>query len=89
MAEIMRMCKILMLITSVKPDFHLKIIWREILHSRNLIGFAQFFAKEVENISTFFNFARNTTIENGPIFKFRINFFKWKSGFTVKMQLNL
>ena len=37
-----------------KPDFHLKIISREILHSSNLIGFAQFSAKKVENISTFF-----------------------------------
>ena len=50
------------------------------MDSSNLIGFAQFSAKKVENISTFFNFARNTTIENGPIFEFRINFFKWKSG---------
>ena len=38
------------------------IISREILHSSNLIGFTQFSAKKVENISTFFNFARNTTI---------------------------
>ena len=65
----------------LKPDFHLKIISREILDSSNLIGFAQFSEKKVENISTFFNFVRNTTIENGPIFEFRINFFKWKSGF--------
>ena len=59
---------------TLKPDFHLKIVSREILHSSNLIGFAQFSAKKVKNISTFFNFARNTTIENGPIFKFRITF---------------
>ena len=32
-----------------------------------MIGFAQFSAKKVENSSTFFKFARNTTIENGPI----------------------
>ena len=50
----------------IKPDFHLNIISREILDSSNLIGFALF--------------SRNTTIENGPIFEFRINFFKWKSG---------
>ena len=48
-------------------DFHCDIISREILHSSNLIGFAQFSAKKVENISTFFNFVQNTTIENGPI----------------------
>ena len=62
----MHMRKILMLITSLKADFHCDIISREILHSSNLIGFAQFSAKKVENISTFFNFARNKTIENGP-----------------------
>ena len=67
----------------LKPDFHLKIISREILHSSNLIGFAQFSAKKVENISTFFNFARKRTIENGPIFEFRIHFFKWKSGLII------
>ena len=67
-------------VTSLKLDFHINIISREILDSSNLIGFAQFSAKKVENISTFFNFARNITIENGPIFEFRINFFKWKSG---------
>ena len=54
---------VLNLINTVKADFHCDII----LHSSNLIGFAQFSAKKVENISTFFNFSRNTTIENGPI----------------------
>ena len=53
--------------SAVKAAFHCDIISREILHSSNLIGFAQFSAKKVENISTFFNFSRNTTIENGPI----------------------
>ena len=54
----------------------LEIISREILHSSNLIGFAQFSAKKVENISTFFIFARNTTIENVPIFEISYKLFK-------------
>ena len=69
-------------------DFHLKIISRRILRSSDLIGFAQFSAKKVENISTFFNFAiYNTTTENGPISEFRINFLKWKSAFTATFSL--
>ena len=38
---------------SLKADFHCDIISREILHSSNLIGFAQFSAKKVEIFQLF------------------------------------
>ena len=65
----------------IKPDFHWDIISREILHSSNLIGFAQFSAKKVENISTFFNFARKYNNRKRPYIISREIMSQWKTAF--------